>query len=64
MEYKQYSYEGPVEEFGKCIAQRWVGTTFATSEKKARSNLTYQFKKAHNKTANTSIRLPGKIIEV
>lgn len=60
-DYNQYSYDGPVEEFGKCIAQRWTGTTFATSEKKARSNLAYQFKKAYNKTANTPIRLPGKL---
>lgn len=56
-----YSYEGPVLEFDKCIADNWQGATFAPSEKKARSNLTYQFKKQHGKEAATRISLPGKI---
>lgn len=35
----------------------------AETEAKARSNLLYQFKKQHNKTANTKIELAGKIFE-
>lgn len=57
----QYSYDGPVLQFGKCIAQQWKGSTFATSEAKARSNLTYQFKRQYRKTVNTVISLPGKL---
>lgn len=41
----QYMYDGPVMNFGTCISDRWHGTTYAVSEKKARSNLAYQFKK-------------------
>ena len=58
----KYSYEGPVIKFGTCIANNWKGSTYATSEAKARSNLTYQFKKQHNMISNVKITLPGKII--
>lgn len=57
-----YLYEGPVMEFDRCIASKWKGQTRATSEKKARSNLAYQYKKNNNRVANTKITLPGKII--
>lgn len=60
----QYIYDGPVMEFEKCVAHNWNGSTYATSEKKARSNLTYQFKKQNNKLPNTKITLPGKLIAV
>ena len=39
-----YSYDGPVMEFDNCVANRWIASTRAVSEKKARSNLTYQLK--------------------
>ena len=45
----QYAYDGPVMEFENCVAHRWKSTTYAVSEKKARSNLVYQFKKQHNR---------------
>lgn len=57
----KYSYEGPVLEFGRVIANNWRATTFAPSEKKARSNLTYQFKKQFNKAPATKITLAGDI---
>lgn len=60
----QYSYNGPVMEFGRCIVNRWEASTYAVSESKARSNLTYQFKKKHNKIAGSKINLPGKIMVV
>lgn len=60
-EYREYTYDGPVMEFNRCIAEHWKGTTYAVSEQKARSNLTYQFKKAYGKVNNTNITLPGKI---
>lgn len=56
-----YSYDGPVEEFGRCIANRWTAKTMAPSINKARSNLAYQFKKQFNKAPNTKIILPGAI---
>jgi hypothetical protein len=59
---KLYSYDGPVMEFDRCVANRWKASTYAVSEKKARSNLTYQYKKRNNKLPNTMITLPGKII--
>lgn len=56
-----YLYEGPVLEFDRVIANNWMSKTWAPSEKKARSNLTYQFKKQFNRAASAKITLPGKI---
>lgn len=51
-------------EFDTLLADIWEGETVAPSEKKARSNLTYQFKKRNNRIAGTRITLPGKIMMV
>ena len=59
---RQYSYNGPVMAFDKCIAEDWEGSTYAASEKKARGNLAYQFKKKYNKLPRTKITLPGRIV--
>lgn len=59
--YQVYEYNGPVLEFGRCIADNWKGTTRAESERKAKSNLTYQFKKHMGKLQGTKIELPGKV---
>lgn len=32
----QYAYNGPVMEFGRCIANNWAGSTYATSEKESK----------------------------
>lgn len=61
---KQYLYKGPVMEFERCIANRWEATTYAASPSKARSNLLYRFKKENNKSINSKISLPGKLIAV
>lgn len=61
---KKYSYTGPVEVFGKCVDNQWCGSTYATSDKKARSNLEYQYKKQTGKTAATKVNLPGKLVLV
>lgn len=61
---QEYSYDGPVLEFGKCIVNRWKGATYAISESKARSNLVYQFKKNNNRLATAKISLPGEIKKV
>lgn len=55
----KYVYDGPVTSFGRCIASKWHGETIAESERKAISNLEYQFKKKNNMLAATKIGLPG-----
>ena len=42
----KYLYRGPVMEFDRCIVNNWTGQTEAPSEAKAKSNLSYQFKKS------------------
>ena len=60
----QYTYDGPVMLFDKCIAHRWIASTYAASESKARSNLTYRFKKQNNLVSNCKISLPERIMMV
>lgn len=56
-----YYYDGPVFEFDKLIADHWKGETYAVSEAKARSNLTYRFKAENNRVPQTKITLTGPI---
>ena len=63
-EYHTYVYDGPVMFFDKLVADHWRGETMAVSEKKARSNLSYQAKKQLNLIAGTRVTLPGKIKEL
>lgn len=60
-DYHKYTYDGPVMEFDRLLADHWKGETMAPSEKKARSNLIYQFKKQNSRIVGTKIILPGKI---
>ncbi len=57
-----YQYDGPVMNFEHCVSNRWKATTYAVSEKKARNNLTYRYKKENDLLPNTKITLPGKVI--
>lgn len=59
---KLYSYDGPVLEFNRIIANHWKASTRATSEKKARQNLAYQFKLQYGKTPRSKVTVPGKLI--
>lgn len=59
--YRKYSYSGPVLEFDRLVAQRWTGETMAPTAKKARSNLSYQYKKQNNRNASIRVTLPGEI---
>lgn len=61
MPMRLYSYNGPVMEFDRCIANCWVASTYAPSEQKARCNLSYRFKKETNRLSTAKIALPGKI---
>ena len=58
---KLYSYDGPVLEFDRIIANHWKASTRAESEKKARSNLAKQFRDQYGKVPRTKITLPGKL---
>ena len=60
----RYFYEGPVLEFDNVIAKCWRGETIASSKRKARSNLAYQFKKNNNRITGSRITLPGKVKKV
>lgn len=40
-----YSYDGPVMKFNVCVDHHWKGQTEAPTEAKAKSNLTFQYKK-------------------
>lgn len=57
-----YSYSGPVMMFDRCVANSWKAETYAPSEKKAKSNLAYQFRKQNGLISGTRIGLPGKIV--
>lgn len=61
MPLKRYVYDGPVMEFGRCVADRWRGETSAPSEQKARSNLTYKFKLNTGRAPYSKVTLPGKL---
>ena len=60
-EYHKYEYDGPVMLFDRLVADHWKAETMALSEKKARSNLSYQAKKQLNLVSGTNVKLPGKI---
>ena len=57
----KYEYDGPVLEFQKVLAYRWHGITYAMNPEKAKSNLTFQFKKEHKRFANQKVTLPGDL---
>lgn len=59
---KLYSYDGPVLEFDRIIATHWKASTYAATEKKARCNLAYQFKRQHGRIPRSKITIPGKLI--
>lgn len=57
----KFVYDGPVLEFDRLIADHWKGETIAPTAKKAKSNLSYQFKKQNNRLPGTRVTLPGEI---
>lgn len=54
-------YDGAVRSFDDILSVKWRGQTFAESEKKARSNLGYQFRKHMGLSQSVPIRLTGKM---
>ena len=61
MKKHHYYYNGPVKIFDRFVSDHWESETVAVSETKARSNLSYRYKKLHNLTASTRVTLPGEI---
>ena len=59
-----YSYTGPVTMFDRCVANYWKGETYAPSEKKAKSNLVYHYKKQNGLIPGTRVGLPGKLVKL
>jgi hypothetical protein len=57
-----YSYDGPVFEFDRIVANRWQAQTYAVSEAKARTNLAFQFKRSTGRAPRSKITLPGKLV--
>ena len=60
----KYTYNGPVRMYENVLTSHWKAETVAESEAKARSNLAYQYKKAHSLNRSTKITLTGKIERV
>lgn len=58
-----YTYDGPVLEFNRIVANRWQAETHAVSEAKARTNLSFQFKRNTGRAPQSKITLPGKIVK-
>ena len=59
-----YSYTGPVTMFDRCVANYWKGETYAPSEKKAKSNLAYQYRKQNGLIPGTRVGLSGKLVKL
>lgn len=58
---RKYSYNGPVMIFDQCITNLWYGETKAVSERKAKANLIFQWKRAHGFAPNAKVSLPGRV---
>ena len=56
-----YFYDGPVLEFDRIVANHWIASTRAESEKKARCNLAYQFKMQYGRVPRTKITVTGEL---
>ena len=57
-----YLYDGPVTSFGTMVTNRWKGSTYAMSDRKAKSNLAFQYKKQRHLQPGSKIELPGEVI--
>ena len=59
----RYVFTGPVTVFSRVVSNKWYGETIAVSEKKARTNLEYQFKKEANLVAGSKVDLIGSLVK-
>lgn len=61
MDAKKYRYRGPVMGVDRCIQEDWEGETMAVSERKAKSNLSYRWKRQHGYAPTYPISLPQSL---
>ena len=61
---KKYAYDGPVMIFDRCVASHWKAETMAVSAAKAKSNMTFQFKKMNNMLPSCKVTLTGGVKEI
>ena len=61
MDAKKYKYKGPIMGVDRCIQENWEAETMAVSARKAKSNLTYRWKKQHGYEATYPISLPQSL---
>lgn len=59
----KFVYEGPVWLFDTILDYNWIGETWAPTEAKALSNLSYQYKSSHNFVPGTKIELSEDYIK-
>lgn len=59
-----YLYDGPVMKFETVIQDRWRTSTYAVSEKKAKTNLCFRYKMLHDMPADAKLDLPGKFVSL
>ena len=60
----RYIYRGPVMGFDRLLCSVFEAETVASSEKEAKRNLEYQFKKKANLSPTSFITLSGKIVRL
>ena len=60
---KTYVYKGAVMMFDRVIDRYWEAETTATSEKKAKSNLVFRYKKMHRLEPTAKVTLPGQVYD-
>lgn len=60
---KYYMFEGGVYHYDRLLTAKWATGTYAVSEKQARNNILYQYKKKFKLMQNVQLKLDGKIIE-
>ena len=58
---EKYFYEGPIKLFDQIIVKHVEDYTVASSEKKARANLTFRYKRLLGYESSAKISMPGKL---
>lgn len=59
-----YFYDGPVKCFEQTVTSHWRGSTYAKTERKARSNLAHQYKRETRRSVTSKITLPGELVVI
>jgi hypothetical protein len=59
----KFTYKGPVLMFDKVVATDYKCETIAENEKKAATNMVYNFKKDHNLVQSTRVTIKKDLIK-